>query len=68
VIKVPRLKANRHGVFCIRVYWRDENKVLRESMHSLRTKDAGIARILALQFNESFERKRLMTSKKVIGL
>jgi integrase len=63
VIKVPRLKANRHGVFCIRVYWRDENKVLRESMHSLRTKDAGIARILALQFNESFERKRLMTSK-----
>jgi integrase len=67
VIKVPRLKTNRHGVFCIRIYWRDENKVLRESLHSLHTKDAGIARILALQFNESFERKkvtsRAMTEK-----
>jgi integrase len=63
VIKVPRLKTNRHGVFCIRIYWRDENKVLRECLHSLRTKDAGIARILALQFNEAYERKRHMSKK-----
>ena len=24
MIKVPRLKVNRYGVFCVRVYWRDE--------------------------------------------
>jgi hypothetical protein len=63
VIKVPRLETNRHGVFCIRIYWQDENKVLRESLHSLCTKDAGIARILALQFNEAYERKRHMSKK-----
>jgi integrase len=66
VIKVPRLKTNRHGVFCIRIYWRDENKVLRECLHSLHTKDAGIARILALQFNEAYERKRHMSKKPLI--
>ena len=32
-------------------------------MHSLRTKDAATARILALQFNEAYERKRHMSSK-----
>ncbi len=63
VIKVPRLKTNRHGVFCVRVYWRDDAGKLRESLHSLGTKSATVARILALKFNEAFERQRAMTEK-----
>lgn len=66
VIKVPRLKANRHGVFCVRVYWRDDAGRLRESLHSLGTKSATVARILALQFNEAFERQRAMTAKPTL--
>jgi integrase len=66
VIKVPRLKANRHGVFCVRVYWRDDAGRLRESLHSLGTKSATVARILALQFNEAYERQRAMTSKPTL--
>lgn len=66
MIKVPRLKANRHGVFCIRVYWRDEVGKLRESLHSLGTKSATVARLLALQFNEAFERQRAMTAKPTL--
>jgi integrase len=63
VIKVPRLKLNRHGVYSVRVYWRDETGKLRESLHSLSTKNPVLARLLALQFNEAFERKRAMTEK-----
>lgn len=63
MIKVPRLKVNRFGVFCVRVYWRDANGKLRESLHSLGTKQPSIARIIALQFNEAFERKRHMNEK-----
>lgn len=63
MIKVPRLKTNRHGVFCIRVYWRDEAGRLRESLHSLGTKDPSIARVLALKFNETLERQRMTRNK-----
>ncbi len=66
MIKVPRLKANRHGVFCVRVYWRDDAGRLRESLHSLGTKSATVARILALQFNEAYERQRAMTTKPTL--
>ncbi len=58
MIKVPRLRVNRHGVYGVRVYWRDETGNLRESLHSLGTKNAMVARLLALQFNEAFERKK----------
>lgn len=63
MIRVPRLKKNRHGVFCLRVLWRDPFGKQHDSLHSLGTKDADIARVLALQFNEAFERKRTMTQK-----
>ena len=63
MIKVPRLKTNRHGVFCVRVYWRDDTGKLRESLHSLGTKSATVARLLALQFNLKIEHQR-MTSRK----
>lgn len=64
MIKIPRLKTNKNGVYCLRVLWRDEDGQRKERQHSLNTKDADIARILALQFNEAFERKRLMTTKR----
>ena len=48
-------------MYGIRVYWRDEQGKLRESLHSLGTKDGHIARVVALQFSASFERKRHMT-------
>ena len=63
MIRVPRLKKNRHGVFCLRVLWRDPFGKQHDSLHSLGTKDADIARVLALQFNEAFERKRTMANK-----
>ncbi|NJS37449.1 MAG: hypothetical protein HC765_15315, partial [Brachymonas sp.] len=66
MIKVPRLKTNRHGVFCVRVYWRDENGQLRERQHSLGTKSAAYARVLALQFNEAYERQRLQMNKTAL--
>ncbi len=50
-------------MFCLRVLWRDASGVLHDNLHSLRTKDADIARVLALKFNEAFERKRTMTQK-----
>lgn len=67
MIRVPRLKVNRLGVYCLRVVWTDEAGKRREASHSLRTKSPEIARVLALQFNEAYERKRSqrrMTSKK----
>ena len=67
MIKVPRLKINRLGVYCLRVVWTDEAGKRRETSHSLRTKAPELARVLALQFNEAYERKRSqrrMTSKK----
>jgi len=39
MIRVPRLKLNRHGVFCLRVLWLDESGKRRERLHSLNTKD-----------------------------
>ena len=66
MIKVPRLKTNRHGVFCVRVYWRDDGGRLRESLHSLNTKNPTVARLLALAFNEAYERKRAMTEKPTL--
>ncbi len=62
VIKVPRLKTNRHGVYCLRVYFRVGEK-LHERQHSLGTKDPATARLIALQFNEAFERKRYMNNQ-----
>ncbi len=67
MIRVPRLKVNRLGVYCLRVVWTDEAGKRREASHSLRTKSPEVARVLALQFNEAYERKRSqrrMTSKK----
>ena len=67
MIRVPRLKVNRLGVYCLRVVWTDDAGKRREASHSLRTKSPEIARVLALQFNEAYERKRSqrrMTSKK----
>ena len=66
MIRVPRLKKNRHGVFCLRVLWRDPFGKQHDSLHSLGTKDADIARVLALKFNEAFERKRVMTQKTTL--
>ena len=67
MIRVPRLKVNRLGVYCLRVVWTDEAGKRREATHSLRTKSPEIARVLALQFNEAYERKRSqrrMSTKK----
>lgn len=58
MIKVPRLKLNRHGVFCIRVIYKDEHGKRRETLQSLNTKDPGVARVLALHFNLNHELKR----------
>ena len=66
MIRVPRLKQNRHGVYSIRVLWLDETGKRRETLHSLRTKHPTVARLLALQFNEAFERKRAMTEKPAL--
>ncbi len=60
MIKVPRLKINRHGVYCLRVYYRSAEGRLCETLHSLGTKSPSLARILALKFNEAFERQRAM--------
>ena len=67
MIRVPRLKVNRLGVYGLRVVWTDEAGKRREATHSLRTKSPEIARVLALQFNEAYERKRSqrrMSTKK----
>lgn len=61
MIRVPRLKQNRHGTFSLRVLWLDETGKRRETLHSLGTKLPTIARLLALKFNELFERQRAMT-------
>jgi integrase len=63
MIRVPRLKQNRHGVYSIRVLWTDADGKRRESLHSLGTRHATTARLLALAFNEAYERKRAMTEK-----
>lgn len=59
-IKVPRLRTNRFGVYCLRIYAYDLAGKLRETQHSLNTKHPQIARILALEFNKSFEQLRAM--------
>ena len=67
MIRVPRLKVNRLGVYGLRVVWTDEAGKRREATHSLRTKSPEVARVLALQFNEAYERKRSlrrMSTKK----
>lgn len=53
-------------MFCLRVLWRDPFGKQHDSLHSLGTKDADIARVLALKFNEAFERKRVMTQKTTL--
>ena len=63
MIRVPRLKTNRNGVYCLRVLWQDGQGKRREAQHSLGTKNATLARIMALQFNEAFERQKAMTEK-----
>ena len=63
MIRVPRLKQNRHGVYSIRILWTDAAGQRRESLHSLGTRHATTARLLALAFNEAYERKRAMTEK-----
>jgi len=57
MIRVPRLKQNRHGVFSLRVIWQDPTGKRRETLHSLGTRSPTVARLLALQFNEAYERK-----------
>ncbi|WP_312528547.1 site-specific integrase [Comamonas sp.] len=59
-IKVPRLRTNRVGVYCLRVYTYDSTGKLRETQHSLNTKNPQVARLLALEFNKSFEQIRAM--------
>lgn len=61
MIRVPRLKQNRHGTFTLRVLWLDSTGKRRETQQSLGTKHPTLARLLALQFNEAFERKRAMS-------
>ena len=63
MIRVPRLKQNRHGVYSIRILWTDTAGKRRESLHSLGTRHPTTARLLALAFNEAYERKRAMTEK-----
>lgn len=63
MIRVPRLKTNRHGIYCLRVLWLDESGKRREVQHSLGTKSPTIARLLALQFNLKIEHQR-MTHRK----
>lgn len=58
MIRVPRLQQNRCGVYCLRIVWTDEAGKRRDSSHSLKTKSPDVARLLALQFNEAYERKR----------
>lgn len=58
VIKIPRLKKNRHGVYCLRYYHRTECGTLKEISQSLGTKEPQQARILALRFNAAFEEQR----------
>lgn len=57
-IKVPRLKQNRHGVFCLRVIFTDNTGKRREQQHSLGTKSPSVARLLALKFNLELEQQR----------
>lgn len=64
MLKIPRLKTNKYGVYCLRVIWRDEDGQRKESQHSLKTRDRDIAYLLALQFNEAYERKRFVMKKK----
>jgi integrase len=59
LIKVPRLKLNRFGVFCLRVIYKDEHGNRKETLQSLGTKEPEIARVLALQFNLSHELQRV---------
>lgn len=63
MIRVPRLKTNRHGIYCLRVLWLDESGKRREVQHSLGTKSPTVARLLALQFNLKIEHQR-MTNRK----
>jgi integrase len=51
MVKVPRLKRNRYGVYGLRMLWLDETGKRRETLHSLQTKDGATARVLALKFN-----------------
>ncbi len=66
MIRVPRLKKNRHGVFSLRVLWQDLTGKRRETLHSLGTRSPTVARLLALQFNEALERKRAMNEKPTL--
>jgi len=54
VIKIPRLKKNRHGVY----YHRTGCGTLKEICQSMGTKEPQQARILALRFKVSFEKQR----------
>ena len=63
MIRVPRLKTNRHGIYCLRVLWLDESGKRHETQHSLDTKNPSVARVLALKFNENFERQRMTRNK-----
>ncbi|MDR0775877.1 MAG: hypothetical protein LBE81_04490 [Azonexus sp.] len=57
-IRTPRLKQNRHGVFCFRLIYTDDQGQRREAVRSLGTKDPAQARLLALQLNLDAERSR----------
>ncbi len=59
MIKVPRLKINRNGVYCLRVVWTDTTTGKRkERQQSLATKSPAVARLLALKFNLELEQQR----------
>jgi integrase len=63
MIRVPRLKTNRHGVYCLRILWLDDSGKRREAQYSLGTKTPALARILALKFNAELEHLRMTKPK-----
>ncbi|MDI9335317.1 MAG: hypothetical protein QM533_13170 [Cytophagales bacterium] len=54
MIRVPRLKQNRHGVFSLRVIWQDPAGKRRETQRSLGTRSPTVACLLALQLMGHF--------------
>jgi len=64
LIKIPRLKLNRYGVFCLRLISTDEQGNRKETLKSLGTKNPELARVLALQFNLQYEIQRAKAMPK----
>jgi hypothetical protein len=70
-LKIPRLGKNAHGVYYFRLLFWDENGRRHIKQESLHTKNAVLARTLALKLNFLLENKVLMasnSSKPPVGL